>query len=395
MTARPLRSGVLFAPRLLLALACWGRSEDVHRTLQTARLAAELSCGRSTILASEPLDESAFDRFDWSGLLRTAATGEPAERWRAIEILGELRDPRAAPALLAALADPRGTVRPCLAAQSLGQVGDVEALDALIQASRERKNDDLRLCAIKALGLLRSPRAVPALVDAIERRDMIVATAYALARIGDPRGARAVSRAAEDPALAPWLVDPLGEFASSESAAALRMLADAPDAGVATRELAREGLWKHDVLMARERGASLADALKSSPQARRRAWAAWRLGDEGIAAASESLAAALADSDRSVRLAAAAALLRLESASEESLLARLDSPGEEGRLALAALGFVGTERSVAALTPIARAGDSRALLAQGSLRWLSLRGVGRHAVAGDHPDAGAAAEVSR
>jgi HEAT repeat protein len=41
--------------------------------------------------------------------------------------------------------------------------------------------------------MLRSPRALPALLDALEQRDMIVAAAFALARIGDPRAAHAPS----------------------------------------------------------------------------------------------------------------------------------------------------------------------------------------------------------
>jgi len=352
-----------------------GRSNALHRELQEARLTAELSCGRPTVFASEPPDPASLAALDWSGLLSATVTGSPEERWRAIAILGELRDARAVPALLTALTDRRGTVRPCLAAQSLGALRDPRAVDALIEATRVRDNDDLRLCAIKALGLLRNPRAVPALVDAVERRDMSVAAAYALARIGDADGARAVARAAHDEALAPWLVGPLGEFGLAEAEPALRTLADSDATDPATRASATRGLWKLAVLRARDREDALTRALADSSVPARRAWAAWRLGDEGFASAAAALVAALGDDDRAVQMAAAAALLRLEGAGEGALLERAGSEDPSGRLAVAALGFVGSERTLPALRALAEPDEPDAGLARASLRWLHLRGV--------------------
>jgi HEAT repeat protein len=371
-----------------------GDDGDLHRRLQEARLEAELSCGRPTFLASEPPDPDSLVRVDWAGLVETVVDGAPHERWRAIEILGEFGDARAVPALLGALADPRGTlalrtylmgwkayfrlteVRPCLAAQSLGRLGDPRAVDALIAAAGQRENEDLRLCAIKSLGLLRAERAVPVLADAVHRGEMLVAASHALARIATPEGAEAVVSAARDPVRAPWVVDALGEFGLESAAPELRRLMAARELGVGTRGKAREGLWKLRVLLDGDRERSLVRVLGSGDTPERRAWAAWRPGDEGLHGSADALAEALGDPSERVRLAAAAALLRFGRSGEESLLARVAAPGEAGRLAVAALGLVGTERSLDLLERVDEPVELERL-AQRSLRWVRLRGAAR------------------
>jgi HEAT repeat protein len=362
---------------IAVAFVVWagnlGREADLHQRLQEARLVAELSCGRPTVLAWSPPGSQSLERFDWTGLLEMAASGAPHERWQAIEILGELGDVRAVPALLQALSDPQGTVRPCLAAQSLGRLGDPRAVDALIEAAGQRGNEDLRLCAIKSLGLLRSERAVPVLALRVREGDMLLAAAQALARIGTRDGAEAVVEAARDPRWAPWLVEPLGEFGLDAVGPALRRLAESNGAGAGTRRAAREGLWKLDVLSAADRKTALAQVLRSAEAPERRAWAAWRLGDEGFTSSAEALAAALGDPSERVAMAAAAALLRFGPASEPSLLVRAAEPGSGRHLAVAALGLVGTERSLAWLASIDESGDI-GRLASRSTQWLRTRG---------------------
>ena len=353
-----------------------GDDGDLHRRLQEARLVAELSCGRPTVLASEPPDPDSLERVDWIGLVGTVASGAPHERWRAIEILGEFGDARAVPALLGALADPRSTLRPCLAAQSLGRVGDRRAVDALIEAAGQRANEDLRLCAIKSLGLLRAEQAVPVLADAVHHGEMLVAASHALARIATPEGAEAVLEAARDPERTPWVVDALGEFGLPSVAPELRRLMGARDASAWTQREAREALWKLRVLVDGDREGSLVRVLGSGDTAERRAWAAWRLGDEGLQGSADALAEALGDPSERVRLAAAAALLRLGGPAEDSLLARVAAPGEAGRLAVAALGLVGAERSLGLLERVDGPVELQRL-AQRSLRWIHLRGAAR------------------
>lgn len=367
----PVAVGVAVAVAVLAAGA--GREGDLHQRLQEARLAAELSCGRPTILASSPPDPRSLERFDWAALLEMAATGAPHERWQAIEILGELGDARAVPALLRALVDRQGTVRPCLAAQSLGRLGDPRALEALVEAAGQRGNEDLRLCAIKSLGLLGAEQAVPVLVERVRRGEMLVAAAHALARIGTRAGAEAVVQASRDPSRAPWLVEPLGEFGLDVVEPELRRLLASQDVGPGTRRAAREGLWKLKVLGEEGRETSLVRVLHSREAPERRAWAAWRLGDEGFTDSAEALAAALGDPSDRVAMAAAAALLRFGAASEESVLARASDPGPAGRLAMAALGLVGTERSLGFLSSV-REGGEMTRVAGRSVQWIRLRG---------------------
>jgi HEAT repeat protein len=374
----PIAIGIAAA---LAVLAARSVDDDLHRRLQKARLVAELSCGRPTVLASEPPNVDTLGRFDWVGLLEMVANGVPHERWQAIEILGELGDARAVPTLLGALVDRRGTVRPCLAAQSLGRLGDARAIDALIEAAGQPGNEDLRLCAIKALGLLRAERAVPVLSDAVRRREMLVAAAFALARIGTPGGAEAVVEAAHDPEFGTWLVGPLGEFGLEAVKPALGRLIGSADSGTGTRRVAHEALWKLGVLLEGDRESSLVRVLRFGKSQERRAWAAWRLGDEDLRGAMEALAVALADPSDRVRMAAAAALLRFGAASEDSLLARLSAPGEAGRLAVGALGLVGTERSLGLLETIDEP-DEIAQLAGRSVQWIELRGFPRRNAAG-------------
>jgi HEAT repeat protein len=366
-------AGIAAAVAMLAAGA--NRESDLHQRLQEARLVAELSCGRPTVLASGSSRARSLERFDWTALLESAAAGAPHERWQAIEILGERGDVRAVPTLLRALADPRGTVRPCLAAQSLGRLGDTRALDALIEAAGQDGNEDLRLCAVKSLGLLRATRAIPVLIERVRERDMLVAAAHALARIGAREGAEAVIHAARDASRAPYLVEPLGEFGLDEVEPALRRLATSHDVGPGARHAAREGLWKLTRLLEEDREAALAQVLRSEQAPERREWAAWRLGDEGLASSAEALATALGDPSDRVAMAAAAALLRFGPPSEPSLLRRASEPGPGRHLAVAALGIVGTERSAAWLASAGGSGEI-GRLAKRSAQWLRARGFG-------------------
>lgn len=364
-----------------------GERPGLHDRLREARLEAELSHGAPTLFASEPPDASALADASWPQLLEAAAQAPPHERWRAIRLLGALGDRRAVPALLTALADARNTVRPCLAAQSLGRLGDPRAVDALLDATRAEGNTDLRLCAIKSLGLLGKERAVPALVERVERGDLVVTASFALSRIATPRGARVVARAARDsPEIRPWLVRPLGAFGRPEAERALRAIASEPDALAATREDAREALWRSAVLREDDRGAALERVLGGASDAERRRWAAFRLGEAGDPAAAPALAAALGDPAERVRLAAGAALLRLGEPAVPSLLARLEGPAPARSYAVALLGLAGDGRAVEALRALGSRDEAgRPKLVARSLRWLRVRGVDapRVASAGD------------
>jgi HEAT repeat protein len=85
-------------------------------------------------------------------------------------------------ALIGALADSE--VR-ALACQMLGQIGDKVAVPALIE-QLEDTTSDVRKAACTALGQIRDPSAVPALIACLDQRDISQPAANALVQIGKP-----------------------------------------------------------------------------------------------------------------------------------------------------------------------------------------------------------------
>jgi HEAT repeat protein len=126
--------------------------------------------------------------------------GEDADlRMQAALALGEQRDERAAPALVAALEDADANVR---------------------------------YHAIEALGKLRSAEAADALASVAETRDFFLAfpALDALARIGDTRVATRVAPLLEDELLREAAADVLGQLGDEETVAPLAALLNAADA---------------------------------------------------------------------------------------------------------------------------------------------------------------------
>lgn len=111
-------------------------------------------------------------------------------RVAAVQILGEIRDPAATPALCDVLRfDPSLDLR-ARAAASLGQLGGSEAQAALLEALSDEEWP-VRCQAARALGLLGAAAAAPALAAAMPDHHWWVRVncAEALARLG-PAGAR-------------------------------------------------------------------------------------------------------------------------------------------------------------------------------------------------------------
>lgn len=125
------------------------------------------------------------DAIDW-----TAAEGDSKGMNKEIAIaLGEIADPKAAPALLKCL-NLKDNYTVIAAVEGLGQMKAKEAVDPLIKFARDENTEPfLSKKAIQALGEIGDPKAGDALVDMMfkERRGVsfYVEASYALYQIGD------------------------------------------------------------------------------------------------------------------------------------------------------------------------------------------------------------------
>jgi HEAT repeat protein len=127
----------------------------------------------------------ALVRLGWRELPALLAAFRPADADHRLEIaaaLGEIRDPAAADALIAALADMAGPVR-AAAAAGLGQVGGRRGAEALLPCLSDA-SPDVRRAAAEALGRLRHVEASSRLFDLLEDpvAEVRMAAATAVAR---------------------------------------------------------------------------------------------------------------------------------------------------------------------------------------------------------------------
>lgn len=106
-------------------------------------------------------------------------------RVAAVQILGEIRDPSATPAICGVLRDDASLDLRARAAASLGQLGGPDAEAALLEAL-EDKDWQVRAQAAKALGILGDAAVAPALSKAMPDHNWWVRTncAEALANLG-------------------------------------------------------------------------------------------------------------------------------------------------------------------------------------------------------------------
>jgi hypothetical protein len=152
-------------------------------------------------------------------LERLLTSRSKAERAVAVRALGHLGDPAAAPALLE-VARARSVPAP-LICQAVVRLGP-EAQGDLITHLRSRSIDVQRV-TVDALGLLQSVDAVERLITLLPDRDLelVVRTARALGRIGDPRAVapllELLDRSPEWPVVA-VVARALGELGSPSAA---------------------------------------------------------------------------------------------------------------------------------------------------------------------------------
>jgi HEAT repeat protein len=141
-------------------------------------------------------------------------------RHRIILALGQIRDTRAMPALIALFRNGDSLRR--YAVSSLGEIGDKRATPILLEALHNDPSGEVRAEAIHGLARLKDSRAVPGLIEVLKRGSY--AAAYALAEIGDesalPALLEAIDNAPEGQAGMP-AIDALRHVTSPKKAATL------------------------------------------------------------------------------------------------------------------------------------------------------------------------------
>ncbi|MDX1995140.1 MAG: HEAT repeat domain-containing protein [bacterium] len=135
-------------------------------------------------------------------LISVLSDEHPVMRYTAASALGNIGDKRAVEPLIAALGDTEADVRRFVA-EALGEIGDARAVEPLIAALRD-ENVDVRANVVRALGKIGDIRAVkplfPLLLD-IDTEQINVfhpsicdTTASALEKIGTPEALEALRR---------------------------------------------------------------------------------------------------------------------------------------------------------------------------------------------------------
>jgi HEAT repeat protein len=270
-------------------------------------------------------------------------------RATALEVLAEMGDRDAVPALIDALRDPHEEVRK-LAALALGRLRDLRAVEPLLLAASSGEGSTwFQGEVMRALAQLGDPRALPAVLRAREAADPFVrkCAAEALGRLGDSQVVPALIEMLADPAREVRLAA-LNSLATRRDARALEDLVpvlqdeaeDIREAAADTitaindrqavepllrvlragsnpaRQLAAELLGKLRDDRAEE---PLLTALTDDVDPETRELAAWALGQLGTARAVEPLRQALQDASRSLRDQAGKALQEIERRSPRSV----------------------------------------------------------------------------
>jgi HEAT repeat protein len=161
---------------------------DIHDPRATPALVSELERGRiSRALVLDAL-EATGDRRALRPILGLLSTRDAPLRLRAMEALRPIADDvRAADILVELLGDPELEIR-ILAAEYLGLMRAHRAVPALLARIGPEQPPRLRLAAVDALGEIGAPEAVDALVDLLAHgpRALHAAAANALIYIGSP-----------------------------------------------------------------------------------------------------------------------------------------------------------------------------------------------------------------
>ena len=153
---------------VLAPLADWLTHEDRHIRGNVAFIFAALGDSRGFPTIAGILSDRS-DRREGQGGSRgrfSVAQQIRADRYYAVHLLGQLRDPQAVPILLTLLKDSDVNSN---VAWALGQIGDARAIGPLLDRLKE-DDPSVRVLTIYALEELNAREAVPRLTDLLEDR---------------------------------------------------------------------------------------------------------------------------------------------------------------------------------------------------------------------------------
>lgn len=259
---------------------------------------------------------------------------ERTDRRKIIQALTLIADARVLKEFIAALKDPDPAVR-VLAVEALGDTRDIQATEALVTALKD-EDSHVRVNAVSALGRSGDVNAVPHLIKTLEdpKWDVRKAAVDALSRLRDARATEPLSLLLKDPDsdVREAAAKTLGELRDTK--AIERLVIALCDTQTATRQAAAGALVRIDPHWDKSQG-----ARKAIPQLKialkdREYWVRQSAADVlqrvsampvfeprlgGFSnplhyrqqAALEALVVALCDVDRDLRLAAAEALGRI------------------------------------------------------------------------------------
>ncbi len=117
-------------------------------------------------------------------LLRAIETPDPDVRKFVVDILGEIKDPRAVPALCNRLADDDENIR-VASAEALGKIRDPRAVDVLLACLARSDYGWLHYAAAEALGAIGDKRALGPLLSALSSSSLREPVLESLGRIGN------------------------------------------------------------------------------------------------------------------------------------------------------------------------------------------------------------------
>jgi HEAT repeat protein len=118
-------------------------------------------------------------------LLPVLTTPDPDVRKFIVDILGEIKDSRAAPALITRLVEDEDENIRVASAEALGKVRDPQAVDALLACVNRHEQGWLDNAAAEALGEIGDERALGPLLAALDRNSLREPVLEALGKIGN------------------------------------------------------------------------------------------------------------------------------------------------------------------------------------------------------------------